>query len=392
MKKKIIIVIFSFVLFFIIAEGTLAIAIKIKSELDNWQEKSGLFVGDTILGWRGGPHMKLRVRSFEREFLVVTDQEGFRNIKDERDNSKTGIFLFGDSFVWGVGVDNDKTIASFVEKKTGASVMNYGMIGYGTDQQYLLMKEKVDSTDLVIVIFYINDLSDMISDNMNTEYPGKPKFVIMGDSLVLTNCPVGHKNMVKSTTTKKREFYNFKHMVSETIKKVLYMSNIYKLIVSYLQYTSFGKWMYEKNLMEIPVFMSFEWRLGNEEILKEALPVFDLLTLKMKEEAESMGAKLLFILIPHEFQYQEKSRKWMNALRRIYGYESGIEEAMDSVVGILENNKVHYIYPLELFEKEHRKKSLTYTYDKHLNEWGNEIVADLISVEFFCDSVLMIGK
>ncbi|PIP13906.1 MAG: hypothetical protein COX48_02975 [bacterium (Candidatus Stahlbacteria) CG23_combo_of_CG06-09_8_20_14_all_34_7] len=383
MKKKIVILIISIAIVFVFIEMFFSILFLVQENLNNWQEDSNVYVFDPLLGWRGNSNISKYIRNFEKKFKVDSDSFGFRENSNNVLFNNKKIFIFGDSFVWGVGVDNDKTISAFLERMTNYEVKNYGMIGYGTDQEYLLLRSINDNSNVIIIMFYINDLRDIDNDNINNPYPCKPKFIVKSDSLFLTNYPVGVK---KNNTEIKNKFVDirnlgWKYHVSNLLKKMLYKSAIYRIIISYLQYTSFGKWLYKKNLMEIPEFMTPEWDLANKEQIKYPLIIFDFLVSKIKKESEKRNAQLLFFIIPHEFQYQKSLKDKMLKLNKLYGYENNIDETMDMVSKILEMKSVKYIYPIKKFEDEDNKAPLTFRFDKHLNERGNKLVADLILKE-----------
>jgi lysophospholipase L1-like esterase len=77
----------------------------------------------------------------------------------------SAINLFGDSFTFGVGVPDEKTIASFLgEMLEEKLINNYGVSGYGPDQYYLYSQEKSRPEDLnIFIVFSGNDYKDINS-------------------------------------------------------------------------------------------------------------------------------------------------------------------------------------------------------------------------------------
>lgn len=69
----------------------------------------------------------------------------------------SSIFMFGCSYTYGMGVNDDKTFSSILQKnKPSYKILNYGVPGYGTVQTYLQIKELIRSksikkSDLVII-------------------------------------------------------------------------------------------------------------------------------------------------------------------------------------------------------------------------------------------------
>ncbi len=111
------------------------------------------------------------------------------------------IALFGDSFTFGVEVDNDHTWASLLqselrERGLNAEVMNFGVPGYGIDQAYL--RYLVDGQDYQpdVVIFGFNPENANRNPNIVSPlYFGpllpftKPRFIKQDGRLELVNSP-----------------------------------------------------------------------------------------------------------------------------------------------------------------------------------------------------------
>jgi len=109
------------------------------------------------------------------------------------------IATFGDSFVFGTGVEIEQTWQFLVEQSVpDVEVLNFGVSGYGTDQALLrYVDEGVRFSPNVVTLGYIVHNSRR---NKNTFRPllrtatglpmGKPRFVVEGDRLVLIENPL----------------------------------------------------------------------------------------------------------------------------------------------------------------------------------------------------------
>ena len=73
---------------------------------------------------------------FKKTFPIVetiTDDMGLRIGKDSlsKNKDKKNIFIFGDSFTYGVGIEYEKTFAGLLEKKySDYNVYNFGVGSY----------------------------------------------------------------------------------------------------------------------------------------------------------------------------------------------------------------------------------------------------------------------
>ncbi len=105
---------------------------------------------------------------------------------DELNSDARPVWLLGDSFLYGMGVDDDQTMASVYGKKTGNEVINSGNPGQGTDFALLLLDRygKQVKPSKVIIGYFQND----VQDNMRDAYYHRD-----GDSLRIRDALVSPK-------------------------------------------------------------------------------------------------------------------------------------------------------------------------------------------------------
>ncbi|MHC4268507.1 MAG: hypothetical protein ACYSTS_08585 [Planctomycetota bacterium] len=154
-------------------------------------ERNLTYKHDSLLGWFPIANSKNSYKG-SRSVNVEHNSRGFRDHEHLIDTKQRIVFL-GDSFVWGYDVEKSER---FTEKLLIAlsnySIYNLGVSGYGTDQEYLLLKQNYDfyMPDIVFLLFCTeNDEED---NSRNERYGGyyKPYFVIDGSNLELKGTPV----------------------------------------------------------------------------------------------------------------------------------------------------------------------------------------------------------
>jgi hypothetical protein len=142
-------------------------------------------------GWALRPGLS-HAKAFDNKTLS-SNSRGLRGSSDHAYEKPLGtlrILTFGDSFTFGEEVGDDQTWPYLLEKLLpGSEVINFGVHGYGHDQMLLYLREEGIKyhPDIVILGFLSMDMErNMLSFR---DY-AKPRFVLNGGQLVLTNTPV----------------------------------------------------------------------------------------------------------------------------------------------------------------------------------------------------------
>ena len=132
----------------------------------------------------------------EGRAYVRINSAGFRDEERalEKPASAFRIAVVGDSMVEALQVERSESVCAVLERvlrgrlgvDARVEVMNFGVSGYGTGQQYLLVRERVlaYAPDLVLLAFTIaNDVSDNLRELKRVAYV--PYFTLEGGELTL---------------------------------------------------------------------------------------------------------------------------------------------------------------------------------------------------------------
>ena len=156
----------------------------------------GMIVYDKYLGWKLAPNWNGRHKHYDFDVSYSTNSYGFRNDFNTKKGEAGRSYAFvGDSFTFSFGVnDNENFIQLLNSQENQDNVYyNFGVPGYSTDQEYLLIREKVlhFSPDVVLLVVYLgNDLFDNELPYPLQANSAKPYFELMSDELILRNTPV----------------------------------------------------------------------------------------------------------------------------------------------------------------------------------------------------------
>lgn len=139
---------------------------------------------DPLLGWRGRPDVRLRFRRPQFDVEIAHDAQGFR-LPDPPPPAAPArrVLVLGDSFTWGWGVPQGAVYTDVLQRALpAAAIVNRGVNGFGTGQEYLLLQRELAAGryDAVVVQFFFND----VADNLDGKHGRRPLFHLAGDRLL----------------------------------------------------------------------------------------------------------------------------------------------------------------------------------------------------------------
>ena len=124
-------------------------------------------LGNEISGHRGKPNFRSRFKTPEFDVLIVHDAAGFRRQEFQvpESSAKHRLFVFGDSFVWGWGVQQGEVFTDQISRHMPRwHVENLGINGTGTVAQYALFasecRQRLSRGDTVLLSFFGNDFRE----------------------------------------------------------------------------------------------------------------------------------------------------------------------------------------------------------------------------------------
>lgn len=144
-----------------------------------------------LFGWSIKPNL----RAYQAEGLppVTTNAQGWRALHDYARDRRAGVTrlaVLGDSFTFGEQArDEDVWTVMLEDQLDRAEVLNFGVHGFGTDQQLRVLEEEAITyrPDVVVLGFFVEDI---LRNGLAFRDYAKPMFVLRDGALVLTNSPV----------------------------------------------------------------------------------------------------------------------------------------------------------------------------------------------------------
>jgi hypothetical protein len=150
---------------------------------------------DHDLGWAPRENMTWG----KKGDLVFQNQFGLRapdDVQLKKTSDRKRVLVLGDSYVWGVGASQEELFTDPEVYGTNDELINCGVSGYGTDQEYLSYLrtgQRFDVDQVVLAFTLYND----VENNLNPKQYGylKPYFTLNGGQLILHNDHVSYNRV-----------------------------------------------------------------------------------------------------------------------------------------------------------------------------------------------------
>ena len=293
---------------------------------------------------------------------IQIDEIGGRRIsgRDGLNLDSEVVVFTGDSFMFGIGADDEETFAWLLqESDKDSGFVNLSVPGTGLVEQTHILRSRLKefpNLKKVVVAFYLgNDFRDL-----KRELKSKESFNFMGE-------PAKRKRSLSQSIN---DFVNNSSVLSKSYSlqyvKAKLMSIVYR-----------GKW----KDME-PIFMVMSE--NNDEYIADRLSLLNPAVKELKELVSSRGAELQFVYVPDRYQVYSDKRED----RKVY---YSIPDRLDPLLpnkllsGVLSKNDIDYIDPTECMIEvsESSSEPLYFTQDLHFTPEGNRVFYKCIKDEFF---------
>jgi len=190
LSNRLVLLFLSLVFCLLLAEVGLRVILAGRLEVQK-DERNLTYRYDSFLGWFP---VEDSVKEYEgsRTINVRHNSRGFRD-EEHLVGENPRILFLGDSFVWGYDVNESERFTEKLETLLPDwSVYNLGVSGYGTDQEYLLLKEHYDYYRPNVVLLVFCSDNDFYDNTRNNVYGGyyKPYFAFNGEAFELGGIPV----------------------------------------------------------------------------------------------------------------------------------------------------------------------------------------------------------
>ncbi|MHA2231883.1 MAG: SGNH/GDSL hydrolase family protein [Candidatus Hodarchaeales archaeon] len=318
---------------------------KFKVETPN-PERAIFWHFDPLLGWKHKPFQEGRFRTQDFDVQVKINAQGLRDrpYSYQRKDGVFRIIALGDSFTWGFGVEQDEIFTEIMEKNLrNIEVINMGVSGYSTDQEYLVFKsDGLNYNPHLILLLFFED--DMHHNTLKTNFIiySKPKFSLVNGKLILTDMPSPEASAVR-----KVHYFLRTHSIIYNILTRAYLYSESGAIRSFRKEASRIKEFLNGNETENPFDLTFA-------ILRE-----------MKALCEVNSARMVIVKVATHNAALEYDSTRSDRLAKFCQTES---VPFINLAGHFQN-----------YLRANRQASLQLPHDRHWNAEAHELTAEIIS-------------
>lgn len=304
------------------------------------------------------PFSKFNVLNYEYKSTAHIDKYGGRVTKSAvGEMSSKVVPFFGDSFTFGIGVEDNETFASILSEKLDYFILNLGIPGSALHNQLYILSVRhaeLGYPDTYIFFFFMgNDFADLIQHYL---------------------AGVGQKDQANTARVSVSSSRFFRQ-----INDFVYYSPVFKR--SYLIQFVKAKILaiLNKGVLKAadPVFLLMqpdeEYRgLARESLRKELNRLVGL--------SEKLRFRVLFVLIPDRYQVNDKLRTMKEQYYEVDGSKLDRLFPNKLIEWELARIGIAWVDPTECIRGEN-VAGLYYVQDGHFTPKGHQVFADCISEE-----------
>lgn len=309
-----------------------------------------IYMQDPQLGWYHKSNLQFDYsggKSFLNEF-------GHRsNFNPEADKR---ILLLGDSFVFGMNVGQDQTMAAFLQKRLPPgtwTVMNGGVIGYTIGQELIYLEREFEKTkpDIVVLnIFVGNDLTEQRRNNIERDKDGNP--LRLRDQEVMVNASgyLASRTPIPFNSLALADLYQrWKELM---IKKNAYPGYTWAAFL-------------DKKHPNYPTDMDSLWQQYEQDLKR------------MENFLKEKNVEFVVVIIPMDVQVNKAY--WEKYPHRVFEEkEYASQLPQKRLQELCKKNKLQCVDLLPVFKKNSKQQLYFKALDPHFDVAGNKLAAETL--------------
>lgn len=335
-----------------------------------------LYSADDELGHVLTPGFEGRMHSAEGATEIRISDEGLRDKKHE-DSVAFRILGLGDSFTFGTMVEAEGTFLANIESQlakritTKADVVNAGTPGYGTDQEFKLLKRLFDryNPNVVLVGFYLNDVLETSMPDFTVE-----------DGYCVPPESIRRKGGKKRRTMKRRIA-----VMMNTLQTPALLVNRLSAVPAFRKALSgIVSKARREDLERLQLYSK-----RNSPQTDAAWKLIGDYLREMSAFVTEQGSRIVVVYIPEN--RQADSDLWKKDMLQFSAMADSYDRLHpnEQIARICQREGISFMDMTSEFRKKtDRGEKLYFTLDPHFNEAGHELAAELIYEKLLNEDLL----
>lgn len=296
---------------------------------------------------------------FKKTFPIVqtiTDQMGLRIGKNspKKNNVKKNIFLFGDSFTYGVGIEFEKTYAGLIEKKfSDYNVYNFAVGSYSPSVYLYKLKKTLNQKIFPEKIFLFLDLTDLIDEAIRWKYEESTNKVKLSSNILYVNSKKKEKFLKRNF----KVLTNIFSYINHSARKIKEISNIKLGDKRKIKTSIQGSFTYtDQGNLDRGYWKNNAFSLGKKN-LENSIS-------KIKDIAKEKDIELYLVIYPwmETLEFGQKKFNWSNFAKEMCLNKQC--KLIDTIPDFIEYRNKNKSWSTDLY----------FINDEHFNEKGAKVL------------------
>jgi hypothetical protein len=331
---------------------------------------------DPDLGWalRAGSSLHSVDTDRGLDYQIEVNELGFRD-PPRRHLPAQGVkrvLMLGDSMVFGPGVDVAERCSNRLDALLGPGieVLNAGVGGWGTDQEYLYLCRDGFGLQPDVVVLVLCLVNDVVNNSLSHEFLGtapKPRFVLRESKLEQQFAP-SRPQLTASD--------HLKHILRRS-RLLHYVGRHVRILQAKLrpaQPPSEDVPYYAENI-ESDMSHWNVFKLPYSESFESAFQVTEALISAARDTCVARGVPMIVFAFPQKAEVDAHARRVELERHGFHEYEFDLNAPYERLRNYCERIQVPFVHPVERFRQHHQTHRLFFERDPHPNAMGHELAA-----------------
>ena len=355
--------------------------------------EASVIQADPLLGWCLRPHSQMYSVDSDRalRYHIEINDLGMRDRGRSalKPPGMRRVLFLGDSMVFGTGIEPGERCSDRLEALLGpeAEVLNSGVGGWGTDQEYLYLCRQGFALQPDVVVLGMCVLNDILNDMLSHELFGaapKPRFGLDAGRLVLEPAaprpaPPAAERLEDVLKHSRLLYYIGKHAreLRAEMRARAARQGAAAAQAAALRAKAPAPYYPEDLAADISHWSVF--RVPYTPRFESAFQVTEALVAAVSESCAARGVPLVLFAWPQKVEVDSLARA---AELRHYGYEASqfdLNAPYARLRALTGRLQVPFVYPLESFRAAEPRGSLFFARDGHPAAFGHGLAAEALA-------------